>query len=119
MFTLNLFSSAGGSAPGGARTTRRGRAAFAACLLLVTMAGAAPGAEAPPAGIEPAVTAAAASSVLAVQTCDAILFAARATCYAAELAAAEADTPAQQEQARELERLCGQLRYQVFVCAFF
>lgn len=119
MFTLNLFRSGGVSAPGEARTTRRGRAAFAACLMLLTMVGAAPAAEAPPVEIEPAATATAASTVIAVQTCDAIGTAAGATCRAAAMAAAEAETAAQHNQARDLERICGELIFQVFVCAFF
>ncbi len=119
MFMFNPLRSGGASTPGEVRTRRRGRAAFAACLMLVTMVGVAPAAEAPPVEIEPASSATAASTVLAVQTCDAIRNAARATCFAAELAAAEAETPAQHEQARDLEGLCRELWFQAFICAFF
>lgn len=119
MFTFNLFRSGGASTAGGARTRRRGRASFAACLMLVTMVGVAPAAEAPPVEIEPASSATAASTALAVQTCDAIRNAAHATCDAAAMAEAEAETPAQYEQARVLEALCRELWFQAFICAFF
>ena len=119
MFTLNLFRSGGVSAREEARTTWRGRAAFAACLMLLTMVGVAPAAEAPPVEIEPTTTATVANTVVAVQTCRAIQNAALATCYAAEMAAAEAETPAQHNQAGDLARICRQLIFQVFVCAFF
>ena len=119
MFTLNLFRSSGVSPPEEARMTRRGRAALAAFLMLLTMVGVAPAAEAPPVETEPAETATAASTVAAVQTCDAIQDAAGTTCVAAQMAAAEAETPEQRNQADELERLCGRLLFLVFTCAFF
>ena len=119
MFTLNSFRAGGVSPPGEARTTRRGRLAFAACLMLVTMVGAAPAAEAPPVEPEPGAAATVASTVAAVQTCDAIQDAAAMTCVAAEMAEAEAETPEQLNQADELGRICRQLMFQVFICTFF
>ena len=119
MFMFNLFRSGGASTPGEARPARRGRAAFAACLMLVTMVGAAPAAEAPPVETEPGAAATVASTVAAVQTCDAIQDAADMTCVAADMAATAAETPAQRNQAAELGRICHQLIFQVFVCAFF